>query len=84
MQTRSGDITELLAGWREGDRAALDRLMPLIGAELHRLARGHLGRERKNTPCSLPLWCRRHSFGFCRAPIRAGGIGLIFSPSLHR
>jgi len=48
MQTQSGDITELLAGWREGDRAALDRLMPLIRAELHRLARRHLGRERKN------------------------------------
>jgi RNA polymerase sigma factor (TIGR02999 family) len=48
MQTRAGDITGLLAGWREGDRAALDRLLPLIRTELHRLARRHLGRERKN------------------------------------
>jgi len=48
MHTQSGDITELLAGWREGDRTALDRLMPLIRAELHRLARRQLGRERKN------------------------------------
>jgi RNA polymerase sigma factor (TIGR02999 family) len=48
MQTRATDITRLLAGWREGDRAALDRLLPLIRSELHRLARRHLGRERKN------------------------------------
>ena len=47
MQTQAGEITVLLAGWREGDRASLDRLLPLIHAELHRLARRHLGRERK-------------------------------------
>src|SRR5215472_10486838 len=48
MQTRASDITRLLAGWREGDRGALDRLLPLIHNELHRLARRHLGRERKD------------------------------------
>jgi RNA polymerase sigma factor (TIGR02999 family) len=48
MQTRSADITGLLAIWREGDRGALERLLPLIHAELHRLARRHLGRERNN------------------------------------
>jgi RNA polymerase sigma factor (TIGR02999 family) len=48
MQAQAGDITGLLAGWREGDREALDRLLPLIRTELHRLARRHLGRERKN------------------------------------
>jgi RNA polymerase sigma factor (TIGR02999 family) len=42
------DITGLLAGWREGDRAAPDRLHPLIRTELQRLARRHLARERKN------------------------------------
>ena len=48
MQTQAGQITELLAIWREGDRAALDRLLPLIHTELHRLARRHLAHERKN------------------------------------
>src|SRR5215468_7947467 len=48
MQTRAGDISGLLAGWREGDRAAMDRLLPLIRNELNRLARRHLGRERKD------------------------------------
>jgi RNA polymerase sigma-70 factor, ECF subfamily len=46
MQAHAGDITRLLAGWREGDRSALDRLLPLVRAELDRLARRHLGRER--------------------------------------
>lgn len=45
---QTGEITGMLAGWREGDRAALDRLLPLIHTELHRLARRHLGRERKD------------------------------------
>src|SRR5258708_21484626 len=48
MQARADDITVLLAGWREGDRAALDRLAPLIRGELRRIAQRHLGRERKN------------------------------------
>ena len=46
MQAR--EITEMLAGWRDGDRTAADRLLPLIRAELLRLARRHLGRERKD------------------------------------
>jgi RNA polymerase sigma-70 factor (ECF subfamily) len=45
---QAGEITLMLAGWREGDHAALDRLLPLIRTELHRLARRHLGREHKN------------------------------------
>lgn len=48
MQSPAESITVLLAGWREGDRAALDRLVPLIRGELRRLAQRHLGRERKN------------------------------------
>src|SRR5262245_37301828 len=48
MRTQAGDITGLLAGWREGDRVSLDRLIPLVRAELRQLARRHLGHERKN------------------------------------
>jgi len=48
MQTQAGEITRLLAGWREGDRGALGNLFPLIRTELYRLARRHLGRENKN------------------------------------
>jgi len=37
--TSTTDVTELLLQWNRGDRAALDRLMPLIYSELRRLAR---------------------------------------------
>jgi len=55
MQADAGDITRLLAGWRAGDRSALNRLLPLVRAELDRLARRHLGRERPHQmqPSSL-------------------------------
>lgn len=39
-------VTQLLKDWNEGDEAALDKLMPLVYAELRRLARNYLRRER--------------------------------------
>lgn len=42
-----GAITELLRAWSDGDDAALDQLVPLMEAELRRLARGYMGRERQ-------------------------------------
>jgi RNA polymerase sigma-70 factor (ECF subfamily) len=39
-------VTRLLRDWREGDRDALDRLLPMVYSELRRLARGYLRRER--------------------------------------
>jgi RNA polymerase sigma-70 factor, ECF subfamily len=48
MPAQADEITELLAGWREGDRAALDHLVPLIRGELLRIARRHLARELNN------------------------------------
>ena len=41
-------VTELLQGWRAGDREALDALLPLIYDELHRLAHHHLRNERSD------------------------------------
>ena len=38
--------TALLLAWRRGDRAAFDRLVPLVHDELRRLARHYMGRER--------------------------------------
>jgi RNA polymerase sigma factor (TIGR02999 family) len=38
--------TELLRAWSHGDGSALDRLMPLVYNELHRLARHYMRRER--------------------------------------
>lgn len=42
----SSEITGLLAEWSNGDRAALDRLTPLVWAELRRIASRHMQRER--------------------------------------
>ena len=39
-------ITLLLRGWQAGDRSAFDRLMPVVHAELRRLARIHMRGER--------------------------------------
>jgi len=44
----TGQVTELLARWRAGDRQALDSLMPLVYEELRRLARHYLREERPN------------------------------------
>jgi RNA polymerase sigma factor (TIGR02999 family) len=40
------DVTQLLLAWQAGDRDALDRMLPLVYDELHRLAAGYLRRER--------------------------------------
>ncbi len=40
------EVTQLLLAWRAGDAGALDRLIPLIHAELHRIASGFMRRER--------------------------------------
>lgn len=41
-----GRITDLLIAWRDGDESALDELVPLVHAELRRLARRHMRGER--------------------------------------
>lgn len=44
----SGEITQLLKQWGEGDVAALDRLVPLVYDDLRRLARHHLQQQGAN------------------------------------
>lgn len=46
MTAGQHEITKLLKDWSNGDRAALDRLMPLVYDELHRLAHQYMKRER--------------------------------------
>ena len=47
MQTPTAlNVTALLQAWSAGDRTALDRLVPLVHAELRRLARRYMRRER--------------------------------------
>ena len=42
------DVTQLLENWSNGDREALEKLMPIVYNELHRLAQSYLRHERSD------------------------------------
>ena len=44
-QSATSELTELLIDWSNGDQSALDRLMPIVDRELHRIAHYHMRRE---------------------------------------
>jgi RNA polymerase sigma factor (TIGR02999 family) len=48
MTPPPSEITELLVCWSNGDRAALERLLPLVERELHRLAHSYMRRENED------------------------------------
>jgi len=74
----TNQVTELLVRWRGGDKAALDRLMPLVYTELRRIANRYLQGERSDhtlqstalvheayvrmTEQNLPQWQNRAHF----------------------
>lgn len=43
--TSGTDITALLVDWNNGDKSAIERLLPLVERELHRLAHSYMRRE---------------------------------------
>src|SRR5262249_10244314 len=43
----AGNVTALLGAWGAGDDTALEQLLPLVEAELRRLARAYMARERR-------------------------------------
>lgn len=44
--TMAQRVTELLLAWGDGDQTALDQLIPLVHAELRRIAARYMARER--------------------------------------
>jgi len=42
----TAQVTQLLLAWGDGDKAAFERLVPMVQAELRRIARRHMGHER--------------------------------------
>jgi RNA polymerase sigma-70 factor, ECF subfamily len=46
MEDEHGQVTQLLKAMRNGDNQAAEDLLPLVYAELHRLARSYMRRER--------------------------------------
>lgn len=45
MTPAAQDMTQLLVAWSEGDQSALEQLLPLVNAELRRLAGNYMRRE---------------------------------------
>jgi RNA polymerase sigma-70 factor, ECF subfamily len=41
----SGEVSQLLQAWNDGDETALEKLVPLVYKELHRMARFYMARE---------------------------------------
>jgi RNA polymerase sigma factor (TIGR02999 family) len=46
MKKPPNEITKLLQAWNEGDERALQSLIPLVDAELKRIARNYMRREK--------------------------------------
>ena len=44
------EVTQLLVAWNNGDQLALEHLVPLVHAELHKLARRYMVGERAGHP----------------------------------
>ena len=44
----SQEVTHLLLAWRQGEKAALDKLVPVVYEELRRLAHSYMRGERKD------------------------------------
>jgi RNA polymerase sigma factor (TIGR02999 family) len=46
MESPANQLTELLQSWSKGDEGAIEKLMPLVYDELHRLAQRYMADER--------------------------------------
>lgn len=42
----SSEVSQLLLDWNNGDESALEKLMPLVYEELHRMAKRYMGRQQ--------------------------------------
>src|SRR5678816_4026225 len=45
MEISSDSVTQLLHRWSDGDKEALDQLMPMVYDELRRMARRHMAQQ---------------------------------------
>jgi RNA polymerase sigma-70 factor (ECF subfamily) len=80
MDASQGEVTTLLHALRDGDREAGDKLFPLVYAELHRVARSYMRRERPNHTLQPTALINEAYLRLAQAPIdwqsRAHFIGL--------
>jgi len=45
LSSLPNDVTQLLTNWSKGDKSALEKLIPVVHAELRRLAKHYMSRE---------------------------------------
>ena len=57
----------LLRAWSEGSESALEQLLPLGEAELRRLARAYMSRERRGHTLQVTALSTKRSYG-CSTP----------------
>jgi hypothetical protein len=77
------DVTELLQDWSEGDESALERLMPPVYDELHRLAHQHMRREKPGQILQTSRWLMKSIYGWLNRHASIGRIARSFSASPH-
>ena len=53
------EVTQLLGDWSSGDAGALEKLIPLVQPELHRLAHHYMSRERAGHTLQTTALARR-------------------------
>jgi RNA polymerase sigma factor (TIGR02999 family) len=64
-QTERGEVTRLLEAARAGDRASLDRVIPIVYDDLRRVARRQLSRERGDQPLQATALVHEAYFKLC-------------------
>ena len=72
VDTSPNDVTRLLAELNRGNEDALAELMPLLYAELKRLAGHYLRQEALTTRCRQPPWFTKHTFGWLASDSNSG------------
>ena len=60
----SNEVTALLIDWSNGDKAAYDKLVPLVHDELHRLAHRYMSREGPGHTLQTRLWLTKRICGW--------------------
>lgn len=69
MVETEAEITRLLKLWSEGDRHALETLIPRVYEELRRIARAHVAREAPGHTLQPRLCCVRSMVRIWRSAV---------------
>ena len=81
MRASPHEVTELLQDWSEGDESALERLMPLVYEELHRMAHQHMQREKPGHILQTSALINEAYLRLVDRPASIGKIARSFSAS---